>query len=54
MIICLEPMLMTESDKYIVDPVNKWTIKAQNKKLTCHNEHMVLVTKNGYEILTND
>ena len=23
MIICLEPMLMTESDKYIVDPVNK-------------------------------
>ena len=23
MIICLEPMLMAESDKYIVDPINK-------------------------------
>lgn len=53
MIICIEPMLMTESDQYIIDQDNHWTVKAKNKKLTCHNEHMVLVTKNGHEVLTS-
>lgn len=53
MTICIEPMLMTYSDKYIIDSNNQWTVSASNKQLTCHYEHMVLVNENGCEILTN-
>ena len=42
---------MTDSDKYGIKP-NKWTVYAKNHKLTCHYEHMVLVTSLGSEILT--
>ncbi len=51
MVLCIEPMLMTNSDKYRIKP-NKWTVYAKNHKLTCHYEHMVLVTSLGSEILT--
>jgi methionyl aminopeptidase len=51
MIICIEPMLLTDSDEYFIDKKNNWTIYSKNHKLTCHNENMVLVTENGYEIL---
>ncbi len=54
MVICIEPMLMTGSDKYVVDEKNGWTVSAANGKLTCHEEHMVLVTDLGCEILTAD
>jgi len=36
MVICIEPMLMTKSDKYYVDQKNNWTVIAKNHKLTCH------------------
>jgi methionyl aminopeptidase len=52
MVLCIEPMLMTDSDDYYIDPKNKWTVVSTNHKLTCHWEHMVLVTNDGYEILT--
>ena len=52
MVICIEPMLMTGSDKYKVDLKNQWTVSSRNKKLTCHYEHMVLVTPEGHEVLT--
>lgn len=52
MVICIEPMLMTDSDKYVVDADNGWTVSAANGKLTCHEEHMVLVTELGYQVLT--
>ncbi|MCF0217539.1 MAG: type I methionyl aminopeptidase [Malacoplasma sp.] len=51
MVLCIEPMIMTESDAYYIDK-NKWSVIAKNKKLTCHWEHMVLVTNDGCEILT--
>ncbi|MDR2829281.1 MAG: type I methionyl aminopeptidase [Mycoplasmataceae bacterium] len=51
MTICIEPMLFTGSDQYYIEP-NDWTVVSKNHKLTCHWEHMVLVTENGYEILT--
>lgn len=51
MVICIEPMLMTNSDKYKIKS-NNWTVYAKNHKLTCHYEHMVLVTPTGNEILT--
>lgn len=54
MVICIEPMLMTDSDQYVVDKTNNWTVSSANGKLTCHEEHMVLVTDLGFEILTAD
>ncbi len=52
MVICIEPMIMTESHKYIIDKTNNWAVIAKNKKLTCHWEHMLLITETGVEILT--
>lgn len=52
MVLCLEPMLLTDSDEYVIDKKNKWTVTSKNKKLTCHFEHMVLVTENGNINLT--
>ncbi|MGL4950948.1 MAG: type I methionyl aminopeptidase [Mycoplasma sp.] len=53
MVICIEPMIMTDSHKFFIDPKNKWSVIAKNKKLTSHWEHMVLVTDDGCEVLTN-
>lgn len=52
MIICIEPMILTENPTYYIDKKDNWSVVAKNKKLTCHWEHMVLVTSEGYEILT--
>lgn len=52
MVICIEPMLMTDSDEYVVDPITHWTVSSKNGKLNCHEEHMVLVTETGAEVLT--
>lgn len=53
MVICIEPMLMSGSDKYYIDKKDGWTVYAKNHQLTCHCEHMILITENGFEILTN-
>ncbi len=52
MVICIEPMIMTESHKYVIDKTNNWSVIAKNKKLTCHWEHMLLITDKGVEVLT--
>jgi methionyl aminopeptidase len=52
MIICIEPMILTKSNKYYIDQKNNWTVVAKNHRLTCHSEHMVLITENGNEVLT--
>lgn len=54
MVICIEPMIMTESNDYFIDKYDKWSVIASNKKLTCHWEHMILITKSGFEILTGE
>lgn len=51
MILCIEPMIFTKSNDYYLSN-DKWSIISSNHLLTCHWEHMVLVTKDGYEILT--
>lgn len=53
MVICIEPMIMTESNKYVIDDENKWSVYAKNKKLTSHWEHMILIKEDGCEILTD-
>ena len=51
MVICIEPMLNLGSAEIgILD--DDWTIVTQDGKPSAHYEHTVLVTKDGYEILT--
>ena len=51
MVICIEPMLNYGSKRiYILD--DGWTVKTYDGKPSAHYEHTVLVTKDGYEILT--
>ena len=51
MVIAVEPMLNLGSPKiYILD--DDWTIITADGKPSAHFEHTVLVTKDGYEILT--
>ena len=51
MVLCIEPMIFTDDATYYIDK-DKWSVIAANHLLTCHWEHMVLVTDNGCEILT--
>lgn len=51
MIICIEPMLnLGSADIYMKE--DNWTIKTIDKSSSAHFEHTILVTKDGYEILT--
>ena len=52
MVICIEPMLNFggKDDIYMLD--DDWTIKTLDHNPAAHYEHTVLVTKDGYEILT--
>ena len=51
MTICIEPMLNlgTEKVKILSD---EWTVVTIDKLPSAHFEHMIVITKNGYEILT--
>lgn len=51
MVICIEPMLNYGKDD-IYQLNDGWTIKTRDKKPAAHYEHTVLVTEDGYEILT--
>lgn len=51
MVICIEPMLnLGTADIYMLD--DEWTIKTDDGMPAAHYEHTILVTKDGYEILT--
>ena len=52
MVICIEPMLNFggKDDIYILD--DEWTVNTLDGNPAAHYEHTVLVTKDGYEILT--
>ncbi|MFV0274675.1 MAG: type I methionyl aminopeptidase [Bacilli bacterium] len=51
MVIAIEPMLNLGS-RYIKIMQDGWTIKTKDKKPSAHFEHTILVTKDGYEILS--
>ena len=53
MVIAIEPMLNLGSDDIVVED-NDWTITTLDRKPSAHFEHTVLVTKDGYEILTGE
>lgn len=51
MVICIEPMLnLGDANVGILD--DDWTIVTEDGQPSAHYEHTVLVTKDGYEILT--
>ena len=51
MVICIEPMLTYgKRDIEVLD--DNWTVVTKDKKPAAHYEHTILVTENGYEILT--
>lgn len=54
MVICIEPMIMTDSNEYYIDSENHWNVYSKNHKLTCHWEDMFLITRDGCEILTSE
>ena len=51
MVICIEPML-TFGKRYVYQLEDGWTVKTQDKSPAAHYEHTVLITEDGYEILT--
>ncbi|MEE0698995.1 MAG: type I methionyl aminopeptidase [Bacilli bacterium] len=53
MVIAIEPMLNLGTDDVVIED-NDWTITTLDKKPSAHFEHTVLVTKDGYQILTGE
>lgn len=51
MVICIEPML-TLGKRYVYLMDDNWGVKTDDGMPAAHYEHTVLVTKDGYEILT--
>ena len=53
MTLAIEPMLnMGSKEVYLED--DDWTVRTLDGKPSAHYENTVLVTKDGYEILTGD
>ena len=51
--ICIEPMSsLGKPDTVVVEGDDGWTVCLKDGSLGCHFEHTVLVTEDGYEILT--
>ncbi|MDH7484388.1 MAG: type I methionyl aminopeptidase, partial [Spirochaetales bacterium] len=51
MVLAIEPMInMGTGDVRVLD--DGWTVVTMDHSLSAHYEHTVLVTKNGYEVLT--
>ena len=53
MVIAIEPMLNLGS-RHVIMEDDEWTISTYDGKPSAHYEHTVLVTKDGYEILTGE
>lgn len=53
MVIAVEPMLTLGSPKIFVHD-NDWTIDTEDGSPSAHYEHTVVVTKDGYQILTGE
>lgn len=50
--ICIEPMSCLGKPANYTDKDDNWTVKMKDGSIACHCEHTVLVTEDGYEILT--
>lgn len=52
MCIAIEPMFIDGKDELFTDPLDKWTVRTKHGGLTTHDEHTIVIRKNGGEILT--
>ena len=50
--ICIEPMSSLGKPANYVDEDSNWTVRMKDGSIGCHCEHTILVTKDGYEVLT--
>lgn len=50
--ICIEPMSCLGKPANYVDKDSNWTVRMKDGSIGCHFEHTVLVTEDGYEVLT--
>ena len=50
--IAIEPMSCLGKPANYVDKDDNWSVKMKDGSIGCHCEHTVLVTKDGYEVLT--
>ncbi|MBR3052224.1 type I methionyl aminopeptidase [Candidatus Saccharibacteria bacterium] len=50
--ICIEPMSCLGSPSNYIDKSSNWTVRMRDGSIGCHCEHTVLVTRDGYEVLT--
>ncbi|MBR0431077.1 type I methionyl aminopeptidase [Candidatus Saccharibacteria bacterium] len=50
--ICIEPMSCLGKPANYIDKNDHWTVKMKDGSIGCHCEHTILVTENGYEVLT--
>ncbi|MBQ2659793.1 type I methionyl aminopeptidase [Candidatus Saccharibacteria bacterium] len=50
--ICIEPMSCLGKPANYCDKDDNWTVKMKDGSIGCHCEHTILVTKDGYEVLT--
>ncbi|MEG2620562.1 MAG: type I methionyl aminopeptidase [Bacilli bacterium] len=53
MVIAIEPMLNLGTEEIVIED-NGWTITTLDNKPSAHFEHTVLVTNDGYQILTGE
>lgn len=51
-IFTIEPMINIGSPFTMINEVDKWTVSTVDKSLSAQFEHTILVTNDGYEILT--
>jgi methionyl aminopeptidase len=51
MVIAIEPMV-TLGKRFVLQEEDGWTIRTEDKLAAAHYEHTVMVTDNGYDILT--
>lgn len=52
MIFTIEPMINEGLSECVVDPSDKWTARTRDNKLSAQEEHTVLITNDGVEVLT--
>jgi methionyl aminopeptidase len=53
MIFTIEPMINQGNPRTFIDKRDGWTARTSDRKLSAQFEHTVLVTKTGFEVLTD-
>ena len=52
MIFTIEPMINAGVAEAVIDSTDQWTARTQDGRASAQWEHTLLITANGYEILT--